>query len=196
MKTDNSDVWTELGNIWRVQGRLPRQRKWWSMVRAMTQAERVLDGIREPEKEVSQSVQRRALAKGIFGEVHAIWTPSCAGIRSIQAYTSLWESKKLIRWWDCSQKQSWRVADYVTRMEKLRKILSWLRSIKDWLRCWIWTPDSITSDRIWWWCGNIWSKLMLIPECGITESTEFTTRELRSSESSSKNTCRHYDSSR
>ena len=41
------------------------------MVRAMTQAERVLDGIREPEKDgtsVSQSVQRRALAKEIFGE--------------------------------------------------------------------------------------------------------------------------------
>ena len=66
------------------------------MVRAMTQAERVLDGIREPEKDGSQSVQRRALAKEIFGEVHAIWTPSCAGIRSIQADTSLKQIKKLI----------------------------------------------------------------------------------------------------
>ena len=26
-KTDNSNVWSELGNIWRVQGRLPRQKK-------------------------------------------------------------------------------------------------------------------------------------------------------------------------
>ena len=197
MKTDNSDVWTELGNIWRVQGRLPRQRKWWSMVRAMTQAERVLDGIRESEKTaVSQSVQRRALAREIFGEVHAIWTPSCAEIRSIRADTSFWKIKKFKRRWDCSQNQSWRVADHVTRMEKLRRFLSWLRSIKYWSRCWIWTPDSITSDRIWCWFDNIWSNLMLIPECVITESTEFTTRELRSSESSSKNTCRHYDSSR
>ena len=196
MKTDNSDVWTELGNIWRVQGRLPRQRKWWSMVRAMTQAERVLDGIRESEKDGSQSVQRRALAKEIFGEVHAIWTPSCAGIRSIQADTSFWKIKKLNRWWDCSQKAVMESSWLRNSNGETSEILSWLRSIKDWWRCWIWTPDSITSDRIWCWCDNIWSKLMLIPECGTTESTEFTTRELRSSESSSKNTCRHYDSSR
>ena len=45
----------------------------------------------------SQSVQRRALAREIFGEVHAIWTPSCAEIRSIRADTSFWKIKKFKR---------------------------------------------------------------------------------------------------
>ena len=64
------------------------------MVRAMTKAERVLDGIKESEKDGSQSVQRRALAKEIFGEVHAIWTPSCAEILSIRADTPFWKIEK------------------------------------------------------------------------------------------------------
>ena len=47
------------------------------MMRAMTQAERDLDRLKELERDgtsVSQSVQRRALAREVFGAVHAIWT--------------------------------------------------------------------------------------------------------------------------
>ena len=47
------------------------------MMRAMTQAERDLDRLKELERDgtlVSQSVQRRTLAREIFGAVHAIWT--------------------------------------------------------------------------------------------------------------------------
>ena len=100
------------------------------------------------------------------------------------------------RWWDCSQKQSW-ISSWIRNSNgETLEILSGLRSTKDWLICGIRTPDSITSDRIWSRCSNMWLKLMRIPECGITELTEFTTRELRSSESSSKNTCRTDDSSR
>ena len=112
--------------------------------------------LKELENDGSQSVLRRAFAREIFGEVHAIWTPSCAEIRSTRADTSIWKIKKFKRRWDCSQNQSWRVADHVTRMEKLWRFLSWLRSIKYWSRCWIWTPDSITSDRIWCWYRNAW----------------------------------------
>ena len=92
------------------------------MVRAMTKAERVLDGIKESEKDGSQSVQRRALAKEIFGEVHAIWTPSCAEILSIRADTPFWKDREVQRRCDCSQNQSWRVADHVTRTEKTLEI--------------------------------------------------------------------------
>ena len=64
--------------------------------------------------------------------------------------------EKFKRRCDCSQNQSWRVADHVTRTKKLRRFLSWLQWIKYWSRCWIWTPDSITSDRIWCWYRNAW----------------------------------------
>ena len=153
--------------------------------------------LKELGKDGSQSVLRRAFARKIFGERSILF-----GRHLVQKYDSSGQIRhsgkieKFKRRCDCSQNQSWRVADHVTRTEKLRRFLSWLQWIKYWSRCWIWTPDSKTSDRIWCWFDNIWSNLMLIPECVITESTEFTTRELRSSESSSKNTCRHYDSSR
>ena len=66
------------------------------MVKAMTKAERVPDRIRESEKDGSQSVYRRALAKEIFGESQYYLDAILAGIRSIQADTSLKQIKKLI----------------------------------------------------------------------------------------------------
>ena len=41
---------------------------------------------------------------------------------------------------------------------------------------------------------NVWSNLIQIPEWETIKSTEFTARKVRSSESSSKNPCRHYNS--
>ena len=89
------------------------------MVRAMTQAERVLDGIRESEKDGSQSVQRRALAKEIFGESQYYLDAILAGIRSIQADTSLKQIKKLIGGETVAKSSHGLVAEYVTQMEKL-----------------------------------------------------------------------------
>ena len=66
------------------------------MVKAMTKAERVPDRIRESEKDGSQSVYRRALAKEIFGESQYYLDAILAGTRSIQADTSLKQIKKLI----------------------------------------------------------------------------------------------------
>ena len=89
------------------------------MVRAMTQAERVLDGIRESEKDGSQSVQRRALAKEIFGESQYYLDAILAGIRSIQADTSLKQIKKLIGGETVAKSSHGLVAEYVTQMEEL-----------------------------------------------------------------------------
>ena len=85
----------------------------------MTQAERVLDGIRESEKDGSQSVQRRALAKEIFGESQYYLDAILAGIRSIQADTSLKQIKKLIGGETVAKSSHGLVAEYVTQMEKL-----------------------------------------------------------------------------
>ena len=153
----------------------------------MTKAERVLDRIRESEKDGSQVSQysgellrKRSSEKFMPPGRHLVQEYDQPG-----SYVTL-EDQEVNRWWDCSQKQSWTSSWISNSNGEIAEILSGLRSIEDWLICRIRTPDSITSDRIWCRCSNMWLKLMRIPECGITELTEFTTRELRSSESSSR----------
>ena len=90
------------------------------MVQAMTKAERVPERIRESEKDGSgQSVYRRTLAKEIFGESQYYLDAILAGIRSIQADTSLKQIKKLIGGETVAKSSHGLVAEYVTQMEKL-----------------------------------------------------------------------------
>ena len=116
----------------------------------MTQAERDLDRLKELERDGSQyngELLRERSSKQSTPSGQT--TPSWTDIQSSRADTSSWEIDKFKRRWDCSQNQSWRAADHVTRMEKTLEVPELITIYSHLQRCWIWTPDSITSDRIW-----------------------------------------------